>query len=236
MLRGGTTSYYEQDALSSVTSLSNTAGALAQTYTFDSFGNQTASSGSLTNWFRFTGREFDTETNLYYMRARYFDPATGRFISEDPSGFNDGANFFRYVRNNPINYTDPLGLTTYKGFPADKEADLRNAVNEALKKLRDTCSTGHSCAGADGPKIANAIQNATFVWKPKQSDCGFTGPASVAGIRHQVGLGPNSFKPICCSLASTVAHEAVHLGKGGDDQAYGVEKSCFGCPDTRKKP
>jgi len=236
MLRSSVTSYYEADGLGSVTSLSNAAGALAQTYTFDSFGNQTASSGSLTNSFRFTSREFDTETSLYYLRARYFDPATGRFISEDPSGFNDGMNFYRYVHNSPIDSTDPTGLTTYKGFPADLQVQLMNAVDEALKKLRDTCSTGHSCAGADGPKIANAIQNATFVWKPKQSDCGFTGPASVAGLRHQVGLGPNSFKPICCSLASTVAHEAVHLLKGGDDKAYGVEKSCFGCQDTRKKP
>jgi len=49
MLRSGTTNYYEQDGLGSVTSLSNTAGALAQTYTFDSFGNTTASSGSLVN-------------------------------------------------------------------------------------------------------------------------------------------------------------------------------------------
>lgn len=54
MLRSGATSYYEQDDLSSVTSVSNGTGSLAQTYTFDSFGNQTASSGSLTNPFRGT--------------------------------------------------------------------------------------------------------------------------------------------------------------------------------------
>src|SRR5437660_7358954 len=48
MLRSGATSYYQADGLGSITSLSSTAGALAQTYTFDSFGNQTASSGSLT--------------------------------------------------------------------------------------------------------------------------------------------------------------------------------------------
>jgi len=63
----------------SVTSLSNAAGALAQTYAFDSFGNTKNSSGSLTNPFQYTAREFDTETSLYYYRARYFDPASGRF-------------------------------------------------------------------------------------------------------------------------------------------------------------
>src|ERR1700674_5443528 len=75
MLRGNTTSYYSADGLGSVTSLRNTSGANAQTYTYDSFGNLTASSGSLTNSFRYTGREFDTEPSLYYYRARYYDPS-----------------------------------------------------------------------------------------------------------------------------------------------------------------
>jgi RHS repeat-associated protein len=111
MLRSSTTSYYEADGLGSVTSLSNGAGSLAQTYTFDSFGNQTASTGSLTNPFRYTAREFDTETALYYMRTRYFDPATGRFLTEDTIGFDgDGPNFYAYVGNSPTDFTDPFGL------------------------------------------------------------------------------------------------------------------------------
>jgi RHS repeat-associated protein len=110
MLRYSATSYDQADGLGSVTSLSNTAGALAQTYTFDSFGNQTASSGSLANPFRFTSRELDTETNLYYSRARYYDPAAGRFLSEDPIGFGGGANFYRYGLDNPTNFSDPTGL------------------------------------------------------------------------------------------------------------------------------
>src|SRR6267378_7704667 len=61
VLRSSVTSYYHADGLGSVTSLSNAAGALAQTYTFDSFGKQTASSGSLTNTFQYTARESDTE-------------------------------------------------------------------------------------------------------------------------------------------------------------------------------
>ena len=112
MLRGGATSYYHADGLGSVTSLSNPAAALAQTYAFDSYGKQTAVSGSLTNPFRYTAREFDSETNLYFYRARYYDPASGRFLSEDPMQFNAGENFYRYVGNNPGNSVDPFGLNT----------------------------------------------------------------------------------------------------------------------------
>jgi RHS repeat-associated protein len=108
-LRSGTTSYYQADGLGSVTSLSSSAGALANTYTYDSFGNLTASTGSLTNRFEFTGREFDPETAIYFYRARYYDPSVGRFASEDPIGFYGGKNFYRYAKNNPVNLRDPRG-------------------------------------------------------------------------------------------------------------------------------
>jgi YD repeat-containing protein len=74
MLRGGATDYYQTDGLGSVTSVTNAAGAVAGNYTYDSFGNIVATSGSLTNSLRYTGREFDSETSLYYYRSRYYDP------------------------------------------------------------------------------------------------------------------------------------------------------------------
>jgi RHS repeat-associated protein len=110
MTRAGVTSFYEQDAPRSITSLSDTAGAITDTYTYDSYGNLTASSGTTTNPFRYTGREFDPETGLYYYRARYYDPQIGRFINEDPLGFDGGMDFYAYADNNPVNEIDPLGL------------------------------------------------------------------------------------------------------------------------------
>jgi len=108
MLRSGATSYYEADGLGSITSLSSTAGALAQTYTFDSFGKQTASSGSLTNPFRYTAREFDAETSLYNYRARYYDPNPGRFLSEDPIKFQGGNQLLCVRSQYPHNSRRPL--------------------------------------------------------------------------------------------------------------------------------
>jgi RHS repeat-associated protein len=124
MLRSGATSYYNADGLGSITSLANATGSLAQTYTFDSFGKQTASSGSLTNPFQYTARELDTETSLYFLRARYLDTATGRFISEDPIGFRGSVNFYAYVKNRPIDFTDPSGLKDCNGHDCTKAAPL----------------------------------------------------------------------------------------------------------------
>ncbi len=64
------------------------------------------------NPYAFTGREFDPESGLYYSRARYYDPQTGRFLQADPV-FH--LNPYPYVDNNPINFTDPLGLFMAKG-------------------------------------------------------------------------------------------------------------------------
>lgn len=110
MFRSSATSYFHADGLGTITSLANTAGSLAETYTFDSFGKPTNSSGSLTNPFQYTGREFDSETSLYYYRARYYDPGIGRFISEDPTGVEGGMNLFAYTDNNPLKWVDPFGL------------------------------------------------------------------------------------------------------------------------------
>jgi RHS repeat-associated protein len=64
----------------------------------------------LTNPFEYSGRELDSETGLYFLRNRYYDSATGRFISEDPIQFLGGANFYAYVGNSSVNFADPLGL------------------------------------------------------------------------------------------------------------------------------
>jgi RHS repeat-associated protein len=108
--RSGATSYYEQDGLGSVTSLSSTGGVMANTYVYDSFGNLTNSSGTVVNPYQYTGRDYDPETGLRYYRARYYDPTTGRFLNEDPIRYGEGINFYYYVRNSPSTWNDPSGL------------------------------------------------------------------------------------------------------------------------------
>ncbi|MGO8792471.1 MAG: RHS repeat domain-containing protein [Terriglobia bacterium] len=113
----GGTSYYHADGLGSITALTNGSGQLANSYVYDSFGNLTASTGTITNPFQYTGREFDPETGLYCYRARYYDPNIGRFLSEDPVRFNSVTDFYPYVANNPATMIDPFGLQHTPGGP-----------------------------------------------------------------------------------------------------------------------
>jgi RHS repeat-associated protein len=110
MLRGGATSYYEGDALDSTTSLSDSAGTITNTYSYDAYGKLTASSGTTADPYQYAGREFDPETGVYYNRARYYDQSVGRFLSEDPSKYSGGTNFYRYANNDPAFFVDPSGL------------------------------------------------------------------------------------------------------------------------------
>ena len=106
--QGTNTYYYHNDGLGSITALTNAAGEKVQTYSYDSFGNMTQA-GTITQPFTYTAREFDTETGMYFYRARYYDSKVGRFVTKDPIGFKGGINVYAYVGNNPIKYRDPSG-------------------------------------------------------------------------------------------------------------------------------
>jgi RHS repeat-associated protein len=104
----GTDSYLT-DRLGSTVALANSSGEIGTAYTYDPFGATTASGPSSSNPFQFTGRENDG-TGLQYNRARYYNPATTRFISQDPSGFNgSGSNLYWYANGDPLDFIDPSG-------------------------------------------------------------------------------------------------------------------------------
>lgn len=110
MRRGGNIAYYQADGLGSITSLTDSTAKTISTYVYKAFGSTTAAEG-IFNPFRYTAREQDPETGLYYYRARYYDPNIGRFISEDPFRFKVGIDFYTYTGNNPVTFLDPLGLS-----------------------------------------------------------------------------------------------------------------------------
>lgn len=100
------------DELGSVIALSDVNSEIVEQYSYDVFGAPNTVS-DMNNPYMFTGRRFDNETGLYYYRARYYNPDIGRFLQTDPIGYAAGLNLYTYVRNNPINLTDPFGLYDY---------------------------------------------------------------------------------------------------------------------------
>ena len=243
VLGSGATSYYEQDGVATVTSLSNSTGTLAQTYTFDSFGKQTASSGSLANRLQYTAREFDPETNLQFSRARYYDLSSGRFVSEDPLGFKAGANFYGYVWNNPINRSDPTGLYTLQGFSGAQAAQMSIAIGQLWGKLK----ANPCCVD---PKLRDRLLNllqpgnygsgVTFVYKDTlPAPPGYTVCAEVSGgwafLTNTVTISKAAMDGECrCPLSGTIMHETTHLtwgnwyGPPNRGGAYGAASACFG--------
>ncbi|MFQ3594036.1 MAG: RHS repeat-associated core domain-containing protein, partial [Gemmataceae bacterium] len=109
---GGTTAWYLRDNINSVRQVVSPTGTVLDAVTYDSFGNILSETNPANgDRFKYTGREYDAELGIYYYRARYYDPATGRFLGEDPLGFAAGdANFYRYVGNQPTGRIDPMGL------------------------------------------------------------------------------------------------------------------------------
>lgn len=109
---GSTLEVFHADRLGSVRMVTDGSGAITATYRTDEFGNSTATTGSSDQPFGYTGEPVDP-TGLSYLRARYYDPAIGRFLTRDTWSGSGGApaslNRYVYVWNNPLSATDPSG-------------------------------------------------------------------------------------------------------------------------------
>ncbi|MCP4606345.1 MAG: hypothetical protein GY847_38510, partial [Proteobacteria bacterium] len=118
--RDGHDYYYHTDEQGSVVTLSDENGAKAANYYYTSYGelwNQGHSFAD-TNKYRYTGEQFDDETGFYYLRARYYDPSIGRFLTQDNCRGGQGCvdtkrplslNKYLYANGNPMLYVDPSG-------------------------------------------------------------------------------------------------------------------------------
>jgi RHS repeat-associated protein len=101
--------FYHANHQGSIMALTDNVGSVITRYDYTPYGRTTETAAASANPFRYTGREYEAD-DLYYYRARYYDPTAGRFFSEDPIGFAAGdTNLYRYVGGNPVNFVDPSG-------------------------------------------------------------------------------------------------------------------------------
>ncbi|MEA5574578.1 putative Ig domain-containing protein [Calothrix sp. UHCC 0171] len=105
--------FYQVDGLGTTRQLTNNNGLVIQEYDYDAYGNLTQKVGNASNNYLFAGEQFDDAVDGYYLRARYYDPATGRFVSRDSfEGFNNQPltlHDYYYAKNNPTIFVDPSG-------------------------------------------------------------------------------------------------------------------------------
>ena len=112
--------FYATNIQGDVTAILNTSGTAVVQYTYDAWGNILSITGTMAsdlgahNPLRYRGYVYDTETGLYYLQSRYYDPALGRFINADILVSTGqgllGNNMFAYCGNNPVNRQDAIGM------------------------------------------------------------------------------------------------------------------------------
>ena len=115
---------YHFDGTANTVAITNATQTVVQSYAYLPYGKIANESGALDQPFTFVGQfgVMREPNGFYYMRARYYDPEAGRFISEDPIGFGGGqVNLYAYVRNNPLGIVDPFGT---EAIPSDPTSSM----------------------------------------------------------------------------------------------------------------
>ncbi len=151
-VNGSTISYLFHDQLGSTRLITDGSGNNIATYTYNPFGTIATHTGTATTTFGFAGQYTDPETGLQYLRARFYDPATGDFMSVDPLQ-EITSNDYLYAANNPINAIDPSGKWC---FPPWDGSQCDNPGTEAVQAVQ----TGHVCTIFDSG-CSSALDNLT---------------------------------------------------------------------------
>jgi RHS repeat-associated protein len=223
--RGGQQYYYLDNGAGSTVALTDAAGSVVQRYAYDAFGNMTAGSGGpVPNTITYTGREWDAASGLYYYRARWYDPTTGRFLSEDPA---PSTNPYPYVHDDPVNSADPSGAqdlveeevvievdATLAEEALSAEAQLvqqlaQNAADQGADYLINFLTEGEVQALEDMPYLARAFFGTAI-------------QRAVAAALEDLGIdfvmnlvGPDfAFGDVLVEL-TTEGQVAAHLARGG---------------------
>jgi RHS repeat-associated protein len=195
--RSGAVSYYQYDGLGSTRALTDDFGDATDTYDFEAFGTLLNSTGTTENNYLFAGEQYDPNARFYYLRARWMNPETGRFLTVDPfvGRIQDPVTLHKYLyaSANPVMFVDPSGefIALY----------MINSLIDIIKKAGESAIVGGTGAAAlttaDAVMIATSLAIATTIaincylaaTNNSSSSKGFTGGNSktVANIKTKTG-------------------------------------------------
>jgi RHS repeat-associated protein len=203
---GGAVYVYHFDGTGHTIALTDGARVPVNRYAYSPYGEVLGQQEEVPQPFKYAGQVgiYAEADNLYYMRARYYDAQTGRFISEDPAGFIDGSNLFAYVGGNPVNRVDPLGLWSasveaYAGVGGGLSIAYNNGTLEVLSRVGVGIGVGASMDPDGTPSPHAESSGSGYIARTRTS-------ASLA-----VGVGPLNYG---ATLAATTGN-AVTTPEGG---------------------
>ena len=195
----GAVYYYITNLQGDVVAILDSNKNVVVEYTYDAWGNPLSTTGSMAttlgvhNPLRYRGYVYDSETQLYYLQSRYYDPALGRFINADAFASTGtgllGYNMFAYCNNNPVAYSDPAGQSIVLAIAigAAIGAVIGGVVGAvASKKKTGEVKVGAVAAGA----VAGAVVGGLAGWgvgAASAASAGAASTATVAGTIAQAG-------------------------------------------------
>ena len=129
---GDAVDYYFHDAIGSTRALLTSSGSIGATFTYGAYGSTTSNTGSATTPFQFAGGYRDSESGLYYLINRYYDPSTGQFLTVDPA-LAITQQPYSYAGDDPVNRTDPSGLCSWYNLYCEVEQPVQNWLGSPSK-------------------------------------------------------------------------------------------------------
>jgi RHS repeat-associated protein len=166
-----TASFYQYDGRGTVRMLTNSAGAVTDTYEYDAFGNEIAHTGSTPNAYLYRGERYDSDLGLYYLRARWYNPVTGRFMTRDPyeGSIYDPASLHRYnySRVNPVNFIDPSGRAAAFDYGQFTRSVLFGSFGATSTYFAVKCAFYSLASATDlvGETLGQQVDQLSLLWK-----------------------------------------------------------------------
>jgi RHS repeat-associated protein len=188
---GGVSRFFATDHLGSVTDVADSSVTVLGRYAYDPWGRRTVTAGADVTREAFTGHQWRADPSLLLSFYRGYDPELGVWISEDPIGFSEGPNFYRYVAGNPVRFQDPLGL----------------AIHCSVSSLREQLVGGKCPSGAGACTDASMVASATGC----RESCGKWSFTGTVDIKYTISyIQPKRSRAADGNSYET--HEWLHIG------------------------